>query len=299
MNFANKLKRMRKKAGFSQEKLADKLAVSRQAVTKWETENGIPDIENIISIAKLFNVSLDELLLDGEAKKRDLEYLFESMTEYDIDGVKHFDMKLGDAKSVFVNGYDGEKLYVKLASNTLAEIAQHFKVKIDDIKKRIDLEINNDGAITRAQIKDALIIFIKLPNRYIKCLEIALNSKNIELNCLKSENIELDIKTSSVWLKNTAGSIEINCNEDMQIMCDTLQGQLAINQCSATSTLFIPEELPFRVVKKGIGTKIYFQKDEGETSDFSVSDSDNVIEFNGIKSELIISALSSLLPFIV
>ena len=45
MTFAKKLKMLRKQAGMSQEKLAEKLGVSRQAITKWETDTGIPDIE--------------------------------------------------------------------------------------------------------------------------------------------------------------------------------------------------------------------------------------------------------------
>ena len=47
MTFAEKLKSLRKQASMSQEQLAEKLGVSRQAVTKWETDTGIPDIENI------------------------------------------------------------------------------------------------------------------------------------------------------------------------------------------------------------------------------------------------------------
>ncbi len=293
MNFANKLKNLRKNMGFSQEKLAEKIGVSRQAVTKWETENGIPDIENIISISKLFNVSIDELLLDEEMKKEDVEYLFESITEYDIDNVKSFDMKLGYAKSVFVNGYDGEKLYIKLASNTFKEIKEDFKVKIDDIKKRIDLDINSCLNTTKAKMKEDLNIFVKVPNKYVKCVEVALNSKDIEINSLKSENIELDIKAKNVCLKNIESNIEIDCNEDMQIICNCLRGQLSINQISATSTLFVPETLSFKAVKKGIRNKIYYQKDGNNISDFSMSDSDNVIEFNGIKSELIISILEN------
>ena len=46
MTLAEKLKSIRKQAGMSQEQLAEKLGVSRQAVTKWETDAGIPDIEN-------------------------------------------------------------------------------------------------------------------------------------------------------------------------------------------------------------------------------------------------------------
>lgn len=50
MTFAEKLKNIRKQAGMSQEQLAEKLSVSRQAVTKWETDAGIPDIENMMLI---------------------------------------------------------------------------------------------------------------------------------------------------------------------------------------------------------------------------------------------------------
>ena len=53
MTFAEKLKSIRKQAGMSQEQLAEKLSVSRQAVTKWETDAGIPDIENIMAMCLL------------------------------------------------------------------------------------------------------------------------------------------------------------------------------------------------------------------------------------------------------
>ena len=58
---ANKLYELRKTAGFSQEELAEKLQVSRQAISKWERGEALPDTDNLISIAKLYGVSLDEL----------------------------------------------------------------------------------------------------------------------------------------------------------------------------------------------------------------------------------------------
>ena len=58
MTFAEKLKSMRKQVGMSQELLAEKIGVSRQAVTKWETGAGIPDIENMISISQTYLTSL-------------------------------------------------------------------------------------------------------------------------------------------------------------------------------------------------------------------------------------------------
>ena len=69
MTFAEKLKSIRKQAGMSQEKLAEKLGVSRQAVTKWETDAGIPDIENIMAISALFDLSIDELLSNEKGTK--------------------------------------------------------------------------------------------------------------------------------------------------------------------------------------------------------------------------------------
>ncbi len=58
----NNLIRLRKEAGLSQEELADKLAVSRQAVSKWERGEALPDTDNLIRLAKLYNVSIDEIV---------------------------------------------------------------------------------------------------------------------------------------------------------------------------------------------------------------------------------------------
>ena len=53
MNFAEKLKTLRKQKNISQEQLAEKIHVSRQAITKWENGNGIPDIENLLAISSI------------------------------------------------------------------------------------------------------------------------------------------------------------------------------------------------------------------------------------------------------
>ena len=109
MVFAEKLKLLRKQENMSQEQLAAKLGVSRQAVTKWETGAGIPDIENILSISKLFDISMDELFSNERKMNLPKDYLFESVTEYDIDESKHYDMKFGFAKKLVFSGYKGEK----------------------------------------------------------------------------------------------------------------------------------------------------------------------------------------------
>ena len=67
-----KLSKLRKENGISQEELAEKLNISRQAISKWENNESLPDTENLIAIAKLFNVSIDFLvgnkMVDSEQK---------------------------------------------------------------------------------------------------------------------------------------------------------------------------------------------------------------------------------------
>lgn len=59
---ANRLVNLRKQMGLSQEQLAEKIGVSRQAVSKWERSEASPDTDNLILLARLYNVSLDDLL---------------------------------------------------------------------------------------------------------------------------------------------------------------------------------------------------------------------------------------------
>ncbi len=63
MTLGERIKNFRQRVGLSQEELAEKLNVSRQAITKWENDSGIPDIDNLISLSKVMGISLDELVM--------------------------------------------------------------------------------------------------------------------------------------------------------------------------------------------------------------------------------------------
>lgn len=67
MTLGTKLRAARTAVGLSQDELATKLCVSRQAVTKWENDKGIPDIANLKAAAELFGVSIDYLVTDADA----------------------------------------------------------------------------------------------------------------------------------------------------------------------------------------------------------------------------------------
>ena len=74
----------------------------------------------------------------------------------------------------------------------------------------------------------------------------------------------------------------------MEVLCNSLNGEVDINQISATSRIHIPENSVFTAVTKGIGTNIFYKKNGQQTDRFDTSDSENIIELNGIKSELVI-----------
>ena len=62
MNIADRIQYLRKQKGLSQEELADKIGVSRQAVSKWESEQSTPDLDKIIVMSNLFEVTTDYIL---------------------------------------------------------------------------------------------------------------------------------------------------------------------------------------------------------------------------------------------
>ena len=64
---SDKIRELRKQSRISQEKLAEQIGVSRQAVTKWETSRGEPGVDSLIQLANYFGITVDELL-DYRAK---------------------------------------------------------------------------------------------------------------------------------------------------------------------------------------------------------------------------------------
>ena len=70
MNTADRIQNLRKAKGISQEELADKVGVSRQAVSKWESEQSLPDIDKIIIMSDFFEVTTDYILKGIETEKQ-------------------------------------------------------------------------------------------------------------------------------------------------------------------------------------------------------------------------------------
>ena len=72
MTLGEKIRHARKASGLSQEQLAEKMCVSRSAIAKWETDKGMPDVENLKLLSRLLSVSVDSLLNDSSEEFSDV-----------------------------------------------------------------------------------------------------------------------------------------------------------------------------------------------------------------------------------
>lgn len=81
MTFGEKLQKLRKQKGWTQEQLAEQIHVSRQALSKWELDAAVPDTENVLQINRLFGVSTDYLLHDEYESDGDLPAVHTALTE--------------------------------------------------------------------------------------------------------------------------------------------------------------------------------------------------------------------------
>ena len=287
MNFAEKLKTLRKQFKFSQEQLAEKINVSRQAITKWETDGGLPDIENLMAIAVLFSISMDELLSDEKHTCVPSDYTYESVTEYDISRPSHFDIHTPGALEVIVNVTDDEKLRVRLASNILQTLAQDYKVKIDEHRNRLDVDIRRIGKGSEAEGKAALSIHISLPTRYCDEVELSAIADVLRLNGL-SFPFELDGKVCNLFLQTVKSVVALNCNNDMVIHADELPAAIEVNQINATSVLRIPKNAKYFTKVKGTSNRIRYQVDGKPAEAPANTDTESRIEVAGMNAELLI-----------
>lgn len=281
-----RIRELRKQAKLSQEMMAEKIGVSRQAITKWETGLGVPDIENLVAIADLFKLSLDELMgRDIEHETLAKDYLYESVTEYDIDGKKDFDISFMGANQLKLYAYEGEKVKVILLSDTISDIQNELKTKIDDIKWKIDIDIKRVGNLSETVAKNELTIKILIPQLYMGEVELNGNTNILELKNLELDNIEFSGKSKEIALENIKSHIEIDTNEDAKLYVKNVEGALDINQLSATSKLYIASTDEFGFVTKGVLNKVLCKQDTLNIKEVS-EEPKLVIELNGIKSEL-------------
>lgn len=290
MTFAEKLKELRKQNGISQEQLAEKIYVSRQAITKWESGNGIPDIENLISISNLFNESLDSLLSEEKSLISKHEFLYESRTEYDLDSPKKIDLKLGTAHEVIIEKTKDEKIIVIAASNKLNYIAQQVKVKIEENKKRMDVIVKHSNDLSDIVAAEYLFILVKIPERFVADVELVSELENLKIRDITFDTIEFAGRAKNVSVTNASGHVELDSNSNLDIKIKAAKGKMDINQIHSISKICFDGNQKYYLKNAGRFTRIIDSDSKiliGKRNLSAPSDpTDLIVELNGWKSEL-------------
>ena len=108
MTLKNRLVQFRKNAGLSQEDVAEKLDVTRQTVSKWETGQSSPDLDKVLPLCELYNITPDELLRGDEARSE------ESNDSADTDSkINYEENRKKRAKGIVIGVYVGIVYKVK------------------------------------------------------------------------------------------------------------------------------------------------------------------------------------------
>lgn len=140
---ANRLFELRKKHNLSQEELAEKLGVSRQAVSKWERSEASPDTDNLIALAKIYNLSLDELIYGEKEEQKEgtkKENNGENKEKTKTDGTYSSD-------DLFIDVDDGDKK-VKIGPNGIVvedDEGETVKISFNGITIRKSKSEGTDG----------------------------------------------------------------------------------------------------------------------------------------------------------
>ena len=288
-----KIKALRKANNMTQEELADRICVSRQAITKWETGLGTPDISNIEALARLFDVSIDQLLSgDDSINKENI-----SRTEFDIFDRSDFNLDIGTACTLDVTTKDIEKVIVEVRSDLPTESYKLAKVKLTE-GRHVDLvvveykndkkfvDVKPDKDLSRQDAKQHLFINLILPSSLADHIELDGNVRKLTIHDMPQEHhIEFDGKASEVSISNLCGHLELTSNTDTEVTYDGSLRQLDINQIRCISNLYIPRDAELCIYNKGRASRLLFNGYENRP------EAENKVELNGYKSELTVKTI--------
>ena len=275
MLFNEKLKMLRKENELTQEQLAEKLNVSRQAITKWESGDGTPDIENLKQISILFNTTIDELVKEDKTVKVETIKKYSYIEELEIDHTKHFDINICKIYELNLMLNAEEKVKVEILSNEEENLEESYKIKFDDLYNKLDIDIKN-----KKQVQD-ITINLYLPEKYIDEIELNSKIKTLNISNLELNKLEYDGDLKYLNVRKSKGKIVLNTTKcDVEAIYDKLDGMLEVNTINSTTRVEIPKGTEYKTILKGIKNEFI--------DAVNTEKSKNVIEINGINSKLIV-----------
>ncbi len=187
MTFGEKLKEIRKRFGFTQEELSELINVSRQAITKWENDDGLPDITNLQELSKLFGLTIDYLLgndnnlpaltlkkeLDKNKYKNKLSMYEEVLKDYFDEAYEIYVLSRSrnlNAVDLVLDTFIMPEIGPVSTADALNDLSPYYLIKKDNIKFLVN-------------IKNYVLEIIELPSD-TNDKKITYN-KNIFRNCGK------------------------------------------------------------------------------------------------------------------
>ena len=185
MTFGEKLKEIRKRFGLTQEKLSWLINVSRQAITKWENYEGLPDITNLQELSKLFGITIDYLLdkdnnlpaltlrkeLDKDKYKSKLSMYDEVLKEYFDESYEIYNLSRSKKMNIVENLIDTfivPEIGPVSTADALSDLSPYYLVKKDNLKFLVN-------------IKNYVLEIIELPNNTSD--KKIIYNRNIFRNC--------------------------------------------------------------------------------------------------------------------
>ena len=185
MTFGEKLKEIRKRFGLTQEKLSGLINVSRQAITKWENDEGLPDITNLQELSKIFGITIDYLLdkdnnlpaltlrkeLDKDKYKSKLSMYDEVLKEYFDESYEIYNLSRSKKMNIVENLIDTfivPEIGPVSTADALSDLSPYYLVKKDNLKFLVN-------------IKNYILEIIELPNNTSD--KKIIYNRNIFRNC--------------------------------------------------------------------------------------------------------------------
>ena len=147
---ANRLYELRKKHNLSQEELAEKLGVSRQAVSKWERSEASPDTDNIIALAKIYGLTLDELIYGEKEETKETKETTKENKSSQSDNNVYIDINDGEDKvkigpeGILVEEKDGSTVKININGKMMEKVFKNIEDKVNECDDNDDDEDEDD-----------------------------------------------------------------------------------------------------------------------------------------------------------
>ena len=274
MSIGSKIKSLRNSKGMSQNDLAEAIGVSRQAITKWETDSGVPEIDNLIAISDTLEIDVDSLVRDNMSQ-------YSSLIQYDIDSGKDFEIELVPSNRLIIEGTDSEKIRIEMLSERIPSLDSDLKVAIEDRKRRMEIRMYRRNDLTETLCRKELTVRIRLPRKFIEEIELRADVNKMCLSGFDTKDFEFDGEADFVMIDDVHGRAEMDVRTDCIFRIASLDGSVEINQNGRNSRVEIKPDVGFRAVNAG--RKCELNIAEGLSVDEGCEDT---IELNGMKSRL-------------